>query len=75
MSRVEWGKDESLGNATAEYVSLDTTHRHVLYGLEPDTTYYYRIVLSDWSGNVTEVKSIVHHAAARGTFRCRCVWS
>ncbi len=54
MSRVEWGKDESLGNATPEYVSLDTTHRHVLFGLEPNTTYFYRIVLSDWSGNVTE---------------------
>lgn len=54
MSRVEWGADATLGNATAEFVSLDTSHRHVLNGLEPNTTYHYRIVLSDWSGNVNE---------------------
>lgn len=56
MSHVEWGEDATYGNSTNEYVSLDTHHRHVINGLLPDTTYHYRIVLSDWSGNSTEIE-------------------
>src|SRR5690625_4659065 len=54
MSRVEWGEDADYGNSTNEIVSLDTTHRHVIEGLLPDTTYHFRLILTDWSANVVE---------------------
>lgn len=54
MSYVEWGEDAGYGNQTNDIVSLDTNHRHVISGLAPETTYHFRIVLSDWEGNVVE---------------------
>src|SRR5690625_3186715 len=52
MSYVEWGEDAEYGHRTNEIVSLDTNHRHVISGLLPDTTYHFRITLSDWEGHV-----------------------
>jgi hypothetical protein len=38
---------------TDEEAALDGRHVHVLEGLEPGTSYHYRLVVRDWSGNET----------------------
>ena len=51
MSYVEYGVAESYGEKTSDYISLDLLHQHVLENVTVDTTYHYRIVLSDFIGN------------------------
>lgn len=51
MSTVEYGPEGEYTHATAQLTSLDGRHVHVLTNVEPDTTYSYRVVLTDWSGN------------------------
>jgi hypothetical protein len=51
IGQVEYGSDDSYGRTTEQQDALDGNHVHVLEGLEPDTTYHYRLVVRDWSGN------------------------
>jgi hypothetical protein len=52
-SRVEYGTSTSYGNMTAVDVSADhTSHSVTISGLSPATTYHFRVVSEDASGNV-----------------------
>lgn len=51
MSQVEYGLTESYGESTSQYISLDLVHEHVLENVAIDSTYHYRIVLSDFIGS------------------------
>lgn len=48
MSYVEYGVTEDYGERTSQYISLDLLHEHVLENVAVDTTYFYRIVVSDF---------------------------
>lgn len=50
---VEYGKTAQYGQQTPETVALEGLYTVTLSGLEPETTYHYRTVLSDWSGEET----------------------
>ena len=50
-SQVEYGETADYGSATPLDESLVTSHSVSLSGLEPDTTYHYRVKSKDTSGN------------------------
>ncbi len=52
-SRVEYGTNEEF-TTYVEDSTLLTSHSMVIPGLERDTLYYYKIVSSDSSGNISE---------------------
>lgn len=52
-SQVEYGTDTSYGSSTATDSTLVTVHSQDLTGLSPSTTYHYRVVSTDSSGNTT----------------------
>ena len=49
-SKVEYGKTESYGSSKSN-TSLVTSHSITLIGLEPGTSYHYKVSSSDSSGN------------------------
>ncbi|UCH51972.1 MAG: redoxin domain-containing protein [Chloroflexota bacterium] len=51
-SQVEYGETEEYGSQTAEDTTLSTSHSVTLTGLNEGTTYYYRAISKDSSGNV-----------------------
>ena len=50
-SKVEYGETEDYGTTTPLDEELTTSHSVTLDGLEPNTTYYYRVISQDASGN------------------------
>ncbi|NIP53351.1 MAG: hypothetical protein GWN67_23055, partial [Phycisphaerae bacterium] len=50
-SKVEYGLDPSYGNATDRDNTLVTSHSVVLTGLSSSTTYHFRVISADVSGN------------------------
>lgn len=64
IGRVEYGLDDSYGRTTAATPALEGEHAHLLTDLTPDTTYHYRIVTQDWSGNETVTEDRTFVAAA-----------
>ena len=50
-SQVEYGKTASYGKESALNSTLTLTHKVTLTGLEPNTTYHYRVISVDSSGN------------------------
>jgi peroxiredoxin len=50
-SQVEYGKTETYGSKTAENTKLTTSHSVTLTGLDPNTTYYFKAISQDASGN------------------------
>jgi peroxiredoxin len=50
-SWVEYGTTEAYGSSTAEDTTLSKGHSVALTGLEDDTTYYFKIISKDASGN------------------------
>lgn len=50
-SQVEYGTTSALGQATAVDAARTGTHRVSLTGLQPSTTYYYRVRSVDAAGN------------------------
>jgi len=57
-SQVEYGFTTSYGITISPEITLSTTHSIGLAGLEPNTTYHYRVASCDVSGN--EVTSTDH---------------
>ncbi len=49
--QVEYGTTVSYGNVTAVDTTLSTTHAVVLSGLQPATTYHFRVRSRDAAGN------------------------
>lgn len=55
MSHIEYGTaPDALDQQTSQYFSLDAFHKHVIENVEPNTTYYYRIVIMNWTDEKTE---------------------
>jgi len=54
-SQVRYGKTEACGLATEETKSLVTEHSVRLSGLEPNTTYYFKVVSKDASDRRAEL--------------------
>ncbi|MFV0316432.1 MAG: InlB B-repeat-containing protein [Microthrixaceae bacterium] len=52
-SRVEFGTSPALGSPAVSDAALVSVHNTTLNGLVPDTTYYYRVVSTDASGNTS----------------------
>jgi purple acid phosphatase-like protein/Big-like domain-containing protein len=50
-SQVEYGTTSALGSATAVDATRTGTHHMTLTGLQPSTTYYYRVRSVDAAGN------------------------
>ncbi len=51
-AEVDYGEDTSYG-LTAKSSKMQLQHRVQLTGLKPDTTYHYRVKLTDLDGNVS----------------------
>ncbi len=51
-SKVEYGPAVSYGSSTSLDSNLATSHRQTLLGLSPSTTYHYRVLSKDASGNL-----------------------
>lgn len=52
-SQIEYGTSTAYGSATALNSSLVTGHAMVVSGLDPDTTYHFRVKSRDAAGNLT----------------------
>jgi hypothetical protein len=50
-SRVDYGTTAALGSSTTTSTVLTTSHARTITGLEPDTTYFYRVRSADSAGN------------------------
>lgn len=50
-SRVEYGLDESYGKMSKLDPDMDNDHHILISGLRPDTTYHYRVISKDKSGD------------------------
>jgi peroxiredoxin len=50
-SQVEYGETEEYGSTTTENTALSTTHNVTLTGLDDSTTYYFKVISKDASGN------------------------
>jgi len=55
-SRVEYGKTETYDSTTSEDTNLSTSHSVKLTGLDPGTTYYFKVISKDASGNEATAK-------------------
>jgi phosphodiesterase/alkaline phosphatase D-like protein len=53
-SQVEYGLTTAYGNATPLDASLIINHSATLFGLNANTTYYYRVRSKDTTGNLAE---------------------
>ncbi|MGH7196419.1 MAG: fibronectin type III domain-containing protein [Candidatus Saccharimonadales bacterium] len=51
-SQVEYGTTDQFGSVTAPNTALTTSHSNALSGLQPGTTYHYRVLSRDGAGNV-----------------------
>lgn len=51
-SKVEYGPTVSYGSSTTLDSTLATSHRQIISGLSPSTTYHYRVLSKDASGNL-----------------------
>lgn len=50
-SQVEYGTSEDYGSSTSLEEELTTSHTVTITGLEPETTYHFRVKSKDGSGN------------------------
>ncbi|MCJ7655449.1 MAG: redoxin domain-containing protein [Dehalococcoidia bacterium] len=50
-SRVEYGETEAYGSETVENTNLTESHSVTLTGLDDNTTYYFKVISKDASGN------------------------
>jgi len=50
-SQVEYGKTETYGSTTPLDSNLTTSHSVTLTGLDSNTTYYFKVISQDTSGN------------------------
>jgi peroxiredoxin len=49
--KVEYGTSETYGSTAPQDTSLSTSHSIALTGLDPDTTYYFKVTSQDAAGN------------------------
>ncbi len=54
--QVEYGETDKYGSKTAEDTKLSTSHSVTLTGLDPGTTYYFKVISKDASGNEATAK-------------------
>ena len=52
-SQIEYGTTTAYGNTTALAPAMVTAHNHKIAGLQPNTTYHYRVLSKDTSGNAS----------------------
>ena len=64
FGQVEWGPDENYGTITPWTVATNMIDRVKLTPLEPDTTYYYRVIVRELNEQetVSEGKTFTTHA-------------
>ncbi len=53
-SQVEYGTTISYGSFTILDSTLTSSHKQILSGLSPSTTYHYRVISKDSSGNLAK---------------------
>jgi hypothetical protein len=52
-AQIEYGLTDSYGNTTSINRNLVTSHSVTIFGLNPNTTYHYRVITRDASGNAS----------------------
>jgi peroxiredoxin len=50
-SQVNYGETETYGSSTTPDTNLSTSHSVKLTGLDPNTTYYFKVISKDAAGN------------------------
>lgn len=57
MSYIVYGTaPDAMNQQTAQYFSLDAFHEHVIEKVEASTTYYYQIVIMNWTDEQSETE-------------------
>lgn len=51
-TQAQWGLTTALGSSTTLNTQLSTAHSQTISGLSPSTTYYYKVLSRDASGNL-----------------------
>ena len=65
MSHIVYGTaPDAMDQQTSQYFSLDAFHRHVIEKVEPSTTYYYQIVIMNWTDEKTESEVLTFETPA-----------
>lgn len=64
--KVKYGTKDKYGDSTQEVTDLETSHSQELTGLEPDTTYHYRVVSTDATGATVKSADRVFTTALDG---------
>jgi peroxiredoxin len=55
-SQVQYGKTETYGSSTTPDTNLSTSHSVKLTGLDPNTTYHFKVISKDAAGNEATAK-------------------
>ncbi len=69
-TQVEYGPTSSYGWSTPLNSTQVTSHSAPLSGLDPETTYHYRVVSTDGAGNTVRSPDFVFSTAAVSTMTC-----
>jgi hypothetical protein len=69
-TQVEYGQTSSYGFTTPLDSTLVTSHSAPISGLDPETTYHYRVVSKDAAGNITRSPDFVFSTAGLSTLSC-----
>ncbi|HEY2997021.1 MAG TPA: Ig-like domain-containing protein, partial [Acidimicrobiales bacterium] len=69
-TQVQYGPTSSYGWSTPADATLATTHSATLAGLDPETTYHYRVVSTDGAGHTTRSPDFVFSTAGVSTLSC-----
>ncbi len=69
-TQVEYGQTSSYGFTTPVDSTLVTSHSAPISGLDPETTYHYRVISKDGAGNTTRSPDFVFSTAGVSTLSC-----
>ncbi|HET6953953.1 MAG TPA: LamG-like jellyroll fold domain-containing protein [Acidimicrobiales bacterium] len=69
-TQVEYGETSSYGWSTTLDPALATSHSAPIAGLQPETTYHYRVVSTDADGNTVRSPDYLFTTAGVSTLSC-----
>ena len=69
-TQVQYGPTSSYGWSTPLVPTLTTAHSAPISGLDPETTYHYRVVSTDGAGVTTRSPDFVFTTAGASTLSC-----
>lgn len=63
-TQAQWGLTTALGSSTTLNTQLSTAHSQTISGLSPSSTYYYKVLSRDASGNLATSSSYTFTTSA-----------